>query len=137
MEPILSIAASLTSAMQTAKLTFQHIGSMLGFFDRPPGLLRYDSLFQRAKRIRDHAVSTLRGVHDTRKIALILDELDAIEKHMPDKSLWDNFEPVAKWVDIHLSGAERRQIVLEQSLSTLINNPLLLSSARALVTLEK
>lgn len=101
------------------------------------GQLRYDSLYRRALRVREQIVHNLRFKRDPKVLALILDELDTIDKFMPDKSLWNKFGAVARWVESKLTTGEKNQISFEQSLSAIINNPLLISSANALVKLEK
>lgn len=135
--PILSIAAWFMYIANVGMITLKHLASILWnkTEDIPDGLLRYDSLFHRVKRMRDQLVSNLRNESNPKVLKLLLAELDAVEAAMPPKSTWELFEPVTKWVDRYITSPERRQILLEQNLSTIVNNPLIVSSARAIVAL--
>ena len=136
-KPILSIAARFVYAANVSALTFMHLASVFKtkLDERPEGLLRYDGLFHRVKRMREQLVSNLRGETNPKVLKLMLAELEAVEKIMPPKNTWESFEPVVKWVDTYITSAERRQIILEQNLANIVNNPLVISSAKALVAL--
>lgn len=136
-KPILSIAAKFLYVANVSALTLTHLASTLKskLDERPEGLLRYDGLFHRVKRMREQLVSNLRGETDPKVLKLLLAEIEAVEKIMPSKDTWESFEPVVKWVDKYITSAERRQIILEQNLANIVNNPLIVSSAKALVQL--
>jgi hypothetical protein len=134
---VLIIISAILYAIYVIYLVLLHIGAMQDGQAVAEGVLRYDSLYRRALRVREQVVHNLRFKRDPKVLALILDELDTIDKFMPDKSLWDKFGPVARWVESKLTSDEKNQITFEQSLSAIINNPLLISSANALVKLER
>lgn len=133
------IIALFIAAILAFKLAISHAASTIvpDESNERYGILRYDSLYQRAKRVREQVVHNLRGQRNPKILEMILSELDTIDQFMPDKSMWDKFGPVARWVESYLSSDETKQIVFEQSLANLVNNPLLISSANALVKLEK
>ena len=134
---IAKVTSTFIGVMQITKLTVMHLSSLLGATERPEGFLRYDSLYRRASRIREQIVGKLRSTRDTGQLKMVLDELASLDLYMPDKSLWEKFGPVARWVENKLSTDEMKQISFEQSLSSIVNNPLLVASADALLKLEK